>query len=199
MTALGLSADIYGGYARFTAAADFLELCALRSPRFVRQADLERRLDKDGIRLTSPLGPEPVDAAQAAGVVFDVLHERARILGAQYPFAVDALEGLKRRTLAVGPYRVLLALTTAHAYSVETKDPKKLFEGFVSRVLIKLGLRSTTTGTSRARDGSGFAGMLRAACGDVGLDASPDDAIISSALHLRRHRDAPRGCRRPLT
>ena len=181
MTSIGLSADVYGSFARFSAAADFVELSALRSPRWVRQAELERRLDKDGIKLTSPLGPDPADAAQSAGIVFDILNARSRILGDQYPFEITTRDGLRRRTTIVNSYRVLLALTIAHAYSLKCADPKELFEGFVERALQCIGLRTTTTGTSRGRTGTGFAGVLSAACKEVGLSATPDAAIVSSA------------------
>jgi len=182
MSSLALSPDIYGSYARFSAVADFLELLALKtSGRFVREPDLERRLDNDNIRLKTPLGGAHADASQAAGTVFTILEERARILGRRYPFEVTRRDGLRVRTRAIGPYRVLLALTAAHAYRVRCADPKKLFEGLVARALKKLGLRTTTTGTSQRRGRGGFATVLATACADVGLEATLDKEIVSSA------------------
>ena len=182
MSALALSPDVYGSFARFSAVADFLELRALRSPQvIVREPDLERRIETDGIRLSSPLGPSASDSAQAAGIVFEVFEERARILGMRYPFHVSRRNGLRRSTKVIGGYRVLLAMTAAHAYRVKCGDPKKLFEGLVTRALEQLGLRSATTGTSRKQKKRGFTGMLEAACNDVGLEASPDGSILSEA------------------
>jgi hypothetical protein len=182
MSILALSPDIYGSYARFSAVADFLELHALKTPRrYVRAPDLERRLDTDSIRLNTPLGPSPTDPGQAAGIVFSILEERARILSAGYPFTVSLRDGLRARSSSVGVYRVLLALTAAHAYSIRTTDPKKLFEYLVARALATLGLRTATTGTSRRRRAGGFEAVLGAACSAVGLVASPHTGVISSA------------------
>lgn len=182
MNILPLTPDIYGSYARFSAVADFLELHALRTPRrYIRVPDLERRLDTDSIRLNTPLVPTPTDAGQAAGIVFSILEERVRILGAEYPFTVTRRDGLRARYKSVGVYRVLLALTAAHAYRIRTLDPKQLFESLVARALTTLGLRAATTGTSRRRRVGSFSTMLGTACSAIGLVASPDAAVISSA------------------
>lgn len=178
---VSLDSEVYGGFARFSAVADFLELCALKSKRLVRLPDLERRFDKEGIKLASPLGPKADDAAQSAAIVFDTLRERAYILGSLYPFKVDARQGLRASSSTIGTYRLLLALTAGHAHAINCGEPTKLFEQFVARVLTARGLRASTTGTSRPRDGSGFAGVLEAACKEVGLTASPGAVVISSA------------------
>lgn len=178
---VSLDSEVYGGFARFSAVADFLELCALKSKRLVRQPDLERWFEKEGIRLASPLGPNAEDAAQSAAIVFDTLRERAQILGGLYPFEVSAKHGLLARKKAVGSYRLLLALTAGHAHSISCGEPTQLFEGFVARVLVARGLRAAITGTSRRRDGTGFAGMLDAACKSVGLTATPDAVVISAS------------------
>lgn len=182
MSTISLSAEVYGTYARFSAVADFLELYVLRVPsRVVQQPDLERQIEKEDIRLSSPLGPNPSDAAQAAAVVFGIFEERARILGDRYPFLVDKQKGLRAKSRRVGLYRVLLALTAAHAYGVVSGSPAKVFESLVARALRTTGLRTAHTGTARTRDQRGFGGMLTDACGEVGLIASPDAALLSSA------------------
>ena len=175
---------IVATFARFSAVADYLELYALsRSGLVVREPDLERRFENDGVRISSPLDQTIPDATRAASIVFDVLLERARILGDLYPFIVSRQEGLSaRRPRRIRTYRVLLALTTAHAFHVSKKpDPKKLFEGLVERTLRRLGLRTTTTGTSRKRGRGGFQAVLQTACTDVGLKASVDGVILSRA------------------
>lgn len=185
MSALSLSPDVYGRFARFSAVADFLELVVLKRPRLtITEPDLERRLETDGIRLETPLTTTPAGSTQAASIVFDILLERARVLEGRYPFEVTKRNGLKARTHLIGTYRVLLALTTAHAYRIHRlADPKKLFEGLVERTLKRLGLRTATTGTSRPRrrSGGGFPAVLAAACAEVGLESTVDDVIISHA------------------
>jgi hypothetical protein len=180
MKALSFAPEIYGRYARFSAVADFMELCALsKNNQYVRVSDLERALDKEGIKLSSPLGPRAQDAQQSASIVFGLLQERSRILCDLYPFKADRQEGLIAHDESVGIYRLMLALSTAHAYSVDNCDARRMFEQVVPRSIQMLGLRSTTTGTSRRRSGGGFSAMLESACSDVGLEASVDGLTIS--------------------
>ena len=182
MISLSFDPNVYGTYARFSATADFLELSALRNKnRVVREPDLARALD-NGTIVVSPLGPRPADGSQAASIVFGILEERARILKSLYPFSVSRANGLTAQGGGVAGYRILLALTIAHAYAVGSVDPRKVFEGVVSRALQTLGLRSAVMGTSRARGAGGFFGVVASACDDVGLGVTAiPDVIVSCA------------------
>lgn len=142
--------DAYGKYARSSALADFLELRAL-AEKGITQADLQdwfrdSNLELEELILTPGESAEEPDLGldekqtkelqieRDAAKVFAIISERSRLLKDNYPFELDAHGKLKAKTKTC-PYLAILAITTAHAYSIATEnDPKQVFEDTVSNI-----------------------------------------------------------------
>jgi hypothetical protein len=192
--------DVYGTAARVSALADYCELVALKTRQALRYEEIQDRLRDAGIvlppeRLTDNLlrlefeseEDEPADAeppgpdqryADSTQRIFDLLHERKRILDERYPFEVS-VDSIAARPSAVAhePYLALLAITTAHAHAIPTaNDPKKVFEGVVARVFKERGWLAHNVG---GEGSAGFVEALRVACAECKLVPYFDDVLLS--------------------
>jgi len=128
--------------------------------------------------------------------VFDVLRDRADILGTSYPFAVGAqLERRESEGEYWRLYLALLALTLSHAYDIGCDDlnPKQVFEDTVEATLISRGLDAINLGRS-GRGGSAFPEVVVASGEAIGLRPTPgaapsrvyaNDEKVDSLAHLR--------------
>jgi hypothetical protein len=193
---------VYGRYGDASALADYLELLALQEHELSRSdvADLIAdnfwtvRVDE---LFTAPAVPdleesdepddpeddamEPLEeeAEAKARRVFDMLEERQAVLEERYPFSVG--DRLTTREGAAPPeatpYIALLAITTAHAYAIET-DPKPelVFEDTVTAVLQDRGLLAVNLGRI-ARRAEWFRDALITVGPDLDLQPTPDAVV----------------------
>lgn len=183
--------DTYGPYARASLLADYVELLALKGHP-VRRATLADFLADNGwnlelIRLPQSdhrdgefrdLSEQLDEAHDVASVVFRQMDERRDVLAERYPFEItdDAIALDCRVDLETSPYAAVLALTIAHAFSVNSIDrPHETFERIVLAVLQARGLAAAGVAVRR-REGGTFEEALRIACNEVGLKADPDAA-----------------------
>lgn len=192
-----ISADIdaYGTYARFSALADFLEVCAVKQARVgsERLADLisdnrwqlrdifvgpddddEAEADRLPVRLDS--------AREAADSVFSVLKERADALEEGYPFQFkESHIELKPNTKPKDhPYLKLLAITITHAFQLcKDPDPTRVFETVVADSLRSL-VNNVVDFSGVRRGASSFEEALEEAASMMGLVAKPKSAWRSS-------------------
>lgn len=175
--------DSYGDDVRDSRLADELELEALSTVVTVgalqdRMAD--RTMD-DGLTMPSDESGEDDSSLKLvfpseleASLVWDVLKERQRILGDQYPFAVTdgslSLRGPKSKRL---PYLAFLAIAWAHAVAFRLNPTVEvLFEELVQESVGAWGLRTAVLRTNSTHQGS-FAERLQTAGGHLGFVATP--------------------------
>jgi hypothetical protein len=188
--------DAYGAEADTSHLADYLELLAL-ADRPLRRAELadyladlkwtvrSRELYHQGVpvgggepdedELDGGTGVSP--ATEAADRVFEVLADRAELLGDLYPFEVSGSELTRRAPDARHDvYIALLAITVAHHYEVATDEaPERVFEDVVAQVMSSRGL--LTVDMAAAGRGSGdFRDAVRNAADGIGLVSAPDAA-----------------------
>lgn len=194
--------DAYGGYARASALADYLELLALQERSLTRE-ELADLIEDNGWRARlQELFRSPHDAAiefdeieeadlaeeeeieieeepalLAATRAFDVLAERADALADAYPFEIGPrLEARAERAGESELYLALLALTVAHAYTIECPhDPTRVFEDSVAATLASLGLLAVNLGEVARRSAS-FPEAIIAAGATIELAPTPDAA-----------------------
>jgi hypothetical protein len=198
MTPVDPDIDAYGSKARASALADFLELMAIDGVTLTRAALADLIADRSWTRkmhdmINPPELPLEEDVGEdldedddgsaeddppgmpAALRVFDVLAEREELLGAAYPFDVtDHVVTLRAEaTVEESLYIALLAMTVAHAYSVNTTyDPKRVFEATVDRALATMVPLTVNVGelSRQVRD---FDETVRQAGRSVGLRPTP--------------------------
>lgn len=171
--------DIYGGYARGSALADYLELLALSGKRCSR-AQLEDAVkdrygnkkrkqmivDVDDLNEAGEFDDEEAELMNHVEEAFECLDERLDILADRYPFDVDDA-GVALRSnvdVEVEVYVALLCLTAAHAYRLTAGvAPTVLFEELVASTLESRQLLVARIGDiSRSVDGK-FPETLKAA------------------------------------
>lgn len=191
--------DAYGRYARASNLADHLELLCLLDEGLNRNgladvisdrawiAKMEELFD---IPKPPPRGefedPSEEEAAATADEpgtvqadrVFDVLGERAELLGEHYPFEIgeelELRDGVDPRN---SPYVALLAITLAHAHKLEVAhDPTQLLEEAVVTALRLRGLKAVDVAAA-GREGGGFPETAKRAAVAVGLQAAPETVI----------------------
>ena len=193
--------DTYGPYARASLLADYVELLALKGEP-VRRATLADFLADSGWRLDhfkliqSPESDHPDgesgvlseqldEADEMASIIFRQVDERRDVLADRYPFEVTD-EGVTLSShieLDTNAYAVVLALTIAHAFQVNSMyRPAELFERTVVKVLRARGLLSAGLAMHR-RKGRSFEAALRETCQQVGLKAAPDAAPRRAWAH----------------
>lgn len=145
-TTIDLDIDAYGTYARATCLADFLEVLALQGRHMTRAelADVVKDSGWEGLG-TSVIGgasyEPPDDWTEAA---FEMLEQRAELLGSRYPFKVKAntVEFLETDSV----YEGFLALTVAHSVGVKAPNPAVVLEASVYLSLVALGLTTVEFG-----------------------------------------------------
>lgn len=200
-------ADAYGKEADGSALADYLELLALTG-QSLTQADLTDIIKDNDWKVRSrelfqaiPFtgggsDDEPQEdsidrdlldhpAAEAARHVFDIISERASLLGDDYPFYMDGarLEVRPSRENNHNRYLCLLATTVAHSYDVPTStNPRELFEGIVAQSLAARPVLTVNMGEIRRQQGD-FARALDIAAGRLELQAAPDAAPRRTHAH----------------
>ncbi|MDP9440992.1 MAG: hypothetical protein M3P34_02170 [Actinomycetota bacterium] len=188
--------DAYGKDADGSLLADYVELLA-RAGDSLSQADLADLItdnewkvrSRELITVPQDLVRDPDEepsqdavegeliedpGLEAAMWVFELLTERAETLGDRYPFEV---EGVRLRALETeprhGPYLVLLSITVAHAYALDTgHNPRTMFEETVARVLEGRVSRTVNMG-AMGREGGNFPQALRDAGEALGLHVAP--------------------------
>ena len=191
--------DAYGPYARVSALADFLEVCAVKEVRVNRGRLADLIADNPWRLQEIIIGPDNDDepeldrlpdrldrAREAADSVVSVLQERADELEDRYPFQfkeshIELKPGTDLRT---HPYVKLLALTVAHAYQLcGDPDPKQVFESVVADSLGSLVGNSVDFGRVR-RGMASFEAALKEAAPRIGLVSTP-----KAAWRSRRAQD----------
>ena len=150
--------NTYGPYARASLLADYVELLALKGLS-VKRATLADFLADNSWNLEliqSPESDHPEgelrdlserqdQAYEVASVVFRQMFERRDVLAERYPFEItgDAIALGRSVDLETSSYTAVLALTIAHAFSVNSMHrPHKMFEQIVLAVLRARGLAS---------------------------------------------------------
>jgi hypothetical protein len=196
--------DAYGAEANISQLGDYLELLAL-AQRSLTRAELADYLGdlnwvvRSSQELYHSGGPEPaVDElpADAAGEdtgfsleteisdrVFELLSDRAELLGDLYPFELSPTRLIRRQPVEprYDAYVALLAITVAHHYEVSTDEtPERAFESLVATAMTARGLLTVDTGAA-ARATGDFRAMVREAAKDVRLTAAPD--AVPSRTH----------------
>lgn len=198
------SVDVYGSDARHSATADFVELLALtgRTVTLAELADflsdssvLLRRTrysthlgaaDDDAIDLgdsgEAPLGADPLEPSRdAARRVLDVLGQRSRILGSDYPFEVgeEGVRSKDRKKSRSNPYVALLAVATAHAYALDVGvDIEDAFEDTVARAVRTRIPRTAAFGAAK-RAGRSFAETLTAIGREIRVPVTTEAVLLS--------------------
>jgi hypothetical protein len=192
--------DAYGRYADASALADYLELLALQGDSMTESdvADLLEdntwtvrteelfevpqapRMPADEREVEDDSGAEEMeDEASAQGRrVFDILAERAEFLGDLYPFALgDERLQVRERTDEQLPYLALLAITIAHAYSVDVDDdPRRVFEDSLIAALEARSLLAGNLGGER-RNAASFDHALARVGERIELRATPEATV----------------------
>jgi hypothetical protein len=180
------SPDAYGNKVRASAVADWLELLAWRG----QPVTLASAVDYFG-DLTYPEGTllpgegpgaDAADEEEFSDWVRSVLARRIELLGDLYPFEL-AGERLRLRDGVVitdSAYILLLAITVAHAYEIETTlNPEDTFEAVVARCL-NSRMRAADLGNLRDLHAS-FHDAVVAAGTAVGLEPNPSAASSATA------------------
>ncbi len=187
--------DAYGAEADTSHLADYLELLTLadrplRRPELADYlADLKwtvrsRELYHQGVpaatdepdedELDGGTGVSP--AEEAANRVFELMADRAELLGDSYPFEVSGSQLIRRE--APDPrhdgYVALLAITVAHHYEVSTDAaPERVFEAVVAQAMGSRELLTVDMGDTGRASGN-FREAVRSAGESIGLVAAPD-------------------------
>ncbi len=188
---ISVNVDIYGTFARFSALADFLEVCAVKQVRLNsgRLADLIadnrwslRELfigpDDDSEPEPDRLSDRLDRAREASNSVMSVLQERADALQDRYPFQfseshIELKPDIEPRN---HPYLKLLAITVTHAYRLcGNPDPTRVFESVVADSLSGLVSKSVDFAAVR-RSMASFEAALVKAASRIGLAATPQAA-----------------------
>ena len=183
--------DAYGTYARVSALADFLEICAVKEVHVNRGRLADLIADNRWQLRDTIIGPDDDDepgagrlpdrldrAGEAADCVVSVLQERADLLENQYPFQFEEshIELKPESAPRNHPYLKLLALTVAHAYQLcGDPDPRLVFESVVADSLGGLVGNSVDFGGVR-RAGASFETALQDAALRIGLVSTPRSA-----------------------
>ena len=192
--------DAYGTYARVSALADFVEVCAVKGVRVNRGQLADLMADNRWTFRELITGPDYDDepelerlpnrldrAGEAADSIVSVLQERSDALKDGYPFQfkeshIKLEPGTDPRT---HPYLKLLSLTVVHAYQLcGDPDPKRVFESVVADSLGSLVGNSVSFGRLRLGMNS-FEAALRKAAPMIGLVGTPE-----AAWRSRRAQDA---------
>lgn len=194
--------DAYGTYARVSALADFLEVCAVKRVSLNRGRVADLIADNHWHRQFREIFIGPVDgdepepdrlsdrldrSREAADSVMSALQERADALKERYPFHFE--EGhIELRTdadLQDCPYLKLLAITVTHAYQLcGDPDPKRVFESVVADSLGSVIGDSVDFAGIRRRTAS-FEAALDQAARRIGLMGTP-----KAAWRSRRAQDS---------
>jgi hypothetical protein len=189
---IAADADVYGTYARISALADYLEVCALKGVGVMQSRLADIIYDnKWQLRelMVAPDEDEPEDlgsaqdlARDAADRVFSTLAERSAELGELYPFVVGA-ESIAVRSgfdVQASPYIAILALAVAHAHlNCDDPLPHRVLEELVEDVL-KNQLRLAVNFGRISREVAPFELALQDAASRIGLQATPKAAWRSA-------------------
>ena len=190
--AIELNIDQYGSKARHSAIADYLEALALSGHK-ASVSDLGDYLADNGWQdklREHYSGPGMDDDSGAMGPsssedharrTFDLLDQRRRLLGTDYPFSVqDSGVEFKESPEGGCRYLVLLGITLAHSYNLETAsklDPKAILEDVTVEVMNTRLVRAVKT--AFASQTGTFDECLIATAETLGLKAMPGGVIKS--------------------
>lgn len=182
---LEIDSEAYGGDARKTALADFLEVQAFRGPsmtrgqlaEFAADAGWGRRWATKFIDVSEEGDAEGPTAGDLADGAFDAIAERVDLLQDCYPFRVNHAGSLARVEPETCAYDLFLAICMSHVHGLDIgANPRDYLEGVVVRCMHRLGLRASAV-AAFTRGGAAFAESLQSACREVGLIAYPTEAI----------------------
>jgi hypothetical protein len=181
------NADAYGTYAQASAVADYLELVAWIHGSSKPRASVGDMISDSGWRIkvaenfhVPDSEEEEEETSDAEERVFNILGERARVLGDKYPFRQDASGRVVPAEIDAGdPYLALLALTAAHAYSIATPQaPETVFEQTVADILAARGWLAVNF--RRLRTGPGdFVASLNACGPQIGIETDAEGAVYN--------------------
>jgi hypothetical protein len=193
---ISADANVYGTYARISALADFVEVCALKNVRITKARMGDLISDNRWQLRDLMVGPADDEAderrsaqdqgADAADRVFSTLLERIEILGNLYPFEVEDQHLILREGVDVrdNPYVAMLAITVAHAFQLcDDPAPTQVLEDVVEDVLRSQVRLAINFGRVR-REVNPFEAALEQACPQVNLIGTP-----RSAWRSRRAQD----------
>lgn len=183
---IAADANVYGTYARISALADFVEVCALKGISITRSRLADLVADNRWQLRDLMVGPEDEEpdekmsvaqdlATDSADRVFSTLLERAEILGPLYPFEVEAEHLILRGAFNVADstYVAILAITIAHAFGLcNDPAPTQVLEDVVEDVLRAQVRFAINFGRVR-REVNPFEAALEQACPHVNLIAAP--------------------------
>ena len=200
------SVDSYGNDARVSATADFVELLVLGG-RSITLADLAdflsdsqvRRLGRTRLEVGPGIFEDDADvedeildgddaqgaAREVARSVLNLLDQRSRLLKDKYPFLIEGGTSISKQPaadVAHDPYVALLALTTAHAYHIETGvKVTDAFEETVARAMKARIPRSVPFST--VRRSIGFKPALKHVDSELLLSTTTDGVVLSTAIN----------------
>jgi hypothetical protein len=179
------SPDAYGNKARASAVADWIELLAWQGQPVTFASAIDYFGDltyPEGTLLPGEPSADPADEEEFGDWVRSLLARRIELLGDLYPFEL-AGERLRLRDGVVASdsaYILLLAITVAHAYELETTlNPEDTFEAVVARCL-NTRMRATDLGNLRDLH-TNFHDAVFAAGAAIGLEPSPSAASSATA------------------
>ncbi len=181
--------NTYGRYARASLLADLVELLALKGEPvkravladFLADTSLDFELIQSAESDTAdsdatPLSERLDGAHESASVVFEQINERHNVLACRYPFETTGETVTYNGSVDFeeSAYIAVLAITLAHAYSVQSQhQPHEMFERIVAKVLRLRGLLASGMAAHR-RAGGTFESALQNACKEAGLKATPN-------------------------
>ncbi|MGZ0143176.1 hypothetical protein [Rhodococcus qingshengii] len=174
-----ISADIdaYGGFARASCIADFVELLAIQGTPCSREEITDQIADLWGGKALSKLAEGDEPPSTIVEIAYTCLSERERILGDLYPFEIKGPR-VKYKSPTKSEYVELLALTTCHAYTKDitiSHSPTRIFEDILSVAIPELGFNAAAMGTA---SGGTFQDRLKGIASSLKLDVDLSGTVL---------------------
>src|ERR1051326_2590615 len=161
--------DWYGTYGTASALADYLEIAAIARIGLTRAEvvdliddnDWSTRVGREHYTSLDEDDEEEQEARDIAERVYNIFAERQEVLGTEYPFAVEPNGILSFTGSKEHPYLALLAISVAHASSVDVPhDVTQVFEDTVTDVFRARGWKAVNLGKLTPAEGFEKGGTL---------------------------------------